>query len=263
MVASDRKTDMSSVLVQELYTPLAEAQRILKERKSNSSLCATITEWTTALPCPPPLDTTPHLVYAPSIVSPNLEMLHLLERENTLGMPLHFYEYTHDKFVHLNYVKRCLGHLNFVEDDAPRTIVKEKRILDFQTAQGKYMDEIRTLSGEGFVEFHHRLLREAVPRPLPPTTDFSAWFSRSKNHSPTLPYARYLGIFIVDGILLANFTTEKHEILFTEQVVLPAFRFLRETFGVKPLIVPVSPIDSDDSAFWNYYPLRLADSCRV
>lgn len=248
---------MSSLLVHELYTPLEEARTELARRRNDAQLVNTVREWERRLPPPPALQSDAHAVYAPTIISPNLELLHLLESSDSIGLPLHLFEFSHDKFVHMNHVKRCLGQLTFVDASRPPRVIAEKRIVDFQLAQGKYMDEIQTLDGENFVDFHHRLLRTFVQRELPPVSDFSVWFAQSKLHTPHVPYARYLALFICDGMLLANFTTEKHEVFFTEQVVLPAFRHLREHFGVKPLIIPVSPPDSDESPLWNYYPADL------
>jgi len=84
--------------------------------------------------------------------------------------------------------------------------------------------------------------------------DFSKWFQNSRTFSVDLPYLRYLGLFIRDGILFNNFVTEKHQSFFTKTRVLPAFRKLREVFGVSPLIVPIEPIETDSEPFWCYYP---------
>ena len=252
---------MSSVVVHELYTGLAEATEELSQRRTNDALRSRVEQYFSAHPILPLLSEEPSAVYAPSLVSPNLELLRLLSKSNSLGLPLKLLEYSHDKFVHINYVKRCLGRMTFIDDsDGNWRVVERLDVVDFQKAQGKPMHEVMTTSGENLVAFHHRLLRSAVPR-APHVTDFSDWFQSSKSFAAQFPYLRFLGLFLTDGILLANFTTEKREVLFTEQVVLPAFRKLREDLGVRPLIVPVSPPDSDDSDYWNYYPIALRAYC--
>ena len=116
------------------------------------------------------------------------------------------------------------------------------------------MDEIKTAKGENFVDFHHRLVSECLPDAHIEIHDFSEWFRNGHSFSSELPYLRYLGLFIRDGILFGNFTTEKRESSFTSTTVLPAFRRLKEVFGLQPLIVPVEPTETDDGASWCYYP---------
>lgn len=179
-----------------------------------------------------------------------------------LPIPVRYMEFSKDKFVHLNYSKRNLGELVFfTAEHGVRQITEKRKIVDFQKAQGVPMNEISTLSGENFVEFHHRILLSAFQESTPVVEDFSDWFKKAATFDTSLPYKRYLGLFLTNSILFANFSTEKREVSFTEQRVLPAFRALRARFGVNPLIVPVQPTESDDEDFWCYYPDDVRKYC--
>ncbi len=249
--------------VGELYVPLKEALSEFDSRQKNVELKASVAEFFKGYAPPQSLRDAPGGVYAPALVTPNLELTYLLDVVDGLPIPMHYFEFAHDKFVHMNFSKRCLGHMFFFDtsDVSGKTIVGDSRILNFQLSQGKPMDEIVTLSGENFVNFHHRVLSAYLGERKPEILNFSDWFAGSAAFDPALPYLRYLGLFITDGILFANFTTEKREAAFTDERVIPAFRKLKEIFGVSPLIVPIQPTESDDELFWCYYPEEVKALC--
>jgi hypothetical protein len=247
--------------VGELYTPLRLALKALEDRSANTALRRKVDQFFGGFP-PPRSFTSPCAVYAPALVTPNLELTCMMDIASELPIPVRYYEFAQDKFVHLNYAKRSLGDLTFFNaESSERLITGRKVVVDFQSAQGQPMNKITTLDGENFVDFHHRILRETLKEDTPAIEDFSDWFKSASTFDPALPYTRYLGLFLTGGILFANFTTEKREVTFTEQRVLPAFRALREQFGISPLIVPVQPTESDDEVFWCYYPDTVRAYC--
>lgn len=247
--------------VGELYTPLKTAIALLQERQKFQDLRDDIADYFKGFPSPVSLQ-EPSGVYAPALVTPNLELRYMMDVATALPFPVRYFEFSRDKFVHLNFAKRNLGELVFFNtEEGERKITGKKKVVDFQTAQGVPMSDIVTLGGENFVAFHHRILKDSLKDSAPVIEDFSDWFKNAASFDPMLPYTRYLGLFLTDCILFANFTTEKREISFTEQRVLPAFRALRNRFGVNPLIVPVQPTESDDEDFWCYYPDDVREYC--
>lgn len=244
----------------ELYTPLAGALQELKRRREDKTLLQKIKDYFASYPSPSELASEPKAVMAPSLVSPNLELNYFLDIRKDLPIKSVFYEFRSDKFVHLNFEKRCLGEMTFFRLNASgkKESTGSVRVIDFQKDQGKPMNEIRTLKGEPFVDFHHRLVSEYRPSEDVHIYDFSKWFRGSHSFAPEFPYLRYLGLFITDGILFCNFiadsVVEKSQSSFTDTRVLPAFRKLKEIFGVSPLIVPIEPIETDVEHFWCYYP---------
>lgn len=248
--------------VGELYSTLSEALSAINARRADAALLTRVSTYFREFPPPEPLSSAPCGVYAPALVTPNLELQYLLDIADSLPIPMRYLEYAEDKFVHMNFAKSCLGRLVFFAGDTGnRQITGEKTVLDFQTSQGKPMSALKTFSGENFVEFHHRILRETLKDRTPHISDFSAWFKASASFDPDFPYLRYLGLFLTDAILFANFTTEKREAAFTESRVLPAFRRLKEVFGVTPLIVPIQPTENDDELIWCYYPEKVREYC--
>ncbi len=249
-------------IVSGLYLPLHDAVDELARRRTDAALLGRVQAYFQSSPLPASLRDGPRSVFAPSIITPNFETLRLVGLLAESPYPAQFYEFGSDKFVHLNYMKRCLGRLAFVDaNSGSREVTSSISIVDFQTAQGKPMNEITTQQGEPFIEFHHRILHAHLGAAVPPIEDFSEWFVQSKRFSSTNPYMRYLGLFLVDAVLFANFTTEKHEAQFTSQIVLPAFDALKAEFGIAPLIVPIEPPDSDDHPYWGFYPEEVRPHC--
>jgi hypothetical protein len=197
----------------------------------------------------------PRALASLALFSPNLEFLYLSDLLRHLPFETLFCEYQKDKFVHMNFAKRCLGELSFYRELAggKKETIDRLRVLDFNTAQGKPMRDLVTTGGEDFISFHHRLLESYAGRKFE-IHDFSDWFRGASSFDPAHPYLRYLGSFLVHGILFGNFSMEKREKEFTETRVLPAIKRLEELFGVAPLIVPIEPSESDDQLCWCYYP---------
>lgn len=243
-----------------LYTPLSVALGELESRRKNRTLVDSISRHFGSLPDPFQTSET-RLVAAPPIVTPNFEFRYVIDIVRHTQLPITFLEYGNDKFAHVNFEKRFLGEMVFCQDPFTRQpIISDKiRIIDFDDNQGKRFNEINTTTGEKFIDFHHRILAEAYPGVHLDIHDFSDWFERSRSFDMKLPYLRYLGLFMVNSILLVNFVTEKSQGYFTNTVVIPAFRRLKELFGVAPLIVPIEPIDTDHDDGWCYYENRVRD----
>lgn len=238
-----------------LYTPFSEAVEELERRRSNKELISKIDRYFEKLPSPVEMSGQTRMVIAPPIVTPNLELEYVLDIARHSSIQPLFFEYGNDKFVHLNFEKRYLGEMVFCKKPflRKRVVTGSIRIIDFEKDQGKRFNEIKTLSGENLIDFHHRLVKERFPDFDLQIRDFSDWFERSRLFDPQFPYARYLGLFLHDGILLTNFVTEKYQSDFTRSLVVPAFKQLREQFGISPLIVPIEPIETDHDHFWCYY----------
>jgi len=242
-----------------LYTPLTQALHELERRRKDPSLVRKIEDFFSAYPATPELAKEPRAVMAPPLASPNLEFNYFLDVHKHLPIKSILYEYRQDKFVHLNFEKHCLGEMTFFREDSHgrKEVAGSVRVVDFGKDQGKPMSDIKTLSGENFVDFHHRLVSQYRPDADIEIVDFSEWFRGSRNFMPELPYLRYLGLFLTNGILFSNFiidsTNEESQTSFTDNYVLPAFRKLEEIFGIAPLIVPIEPIDTDTEHHWCYY----------
>lgn len=252
-----------TAITAELFTPIAEALPELQRRRNDTDLQQKIRSYFAKHPCTKELAAEPGAVMAPTLASPNFELNYFLDTQKNLPLKKILYEFGNDKFVHLNFEKHCLGEMTFFRQNIPGKgvegeTVETLRVVDFEKDQGKPMNKITTIQGENFVDFHHRLLSEYQPDAQFEICDFSEWFRKSRTFEPDLPYLRYLGLFMTDGILFCNFiadpSTEESQFAFTAEIVLPAFRKLRDMFGIAPLITPIEPIETDNEHFWCYYP---------
>jgi hypothetical protein len=67
-------------------------------------------------------------------------------------------------------------------------------------------------------------------------------------------YRPFLSLFIRDGIMFDNILLNDEEIRFTSQTFLPSFLEISRHFGLKPLIVPLTPHENEESRLWMCYP---------
>ena len=71
-------------------------------------------------------------------------------------------------------------------------------------------------------------------------------------------YVNYLLLFIANGILFENFLTSKDsEGDFTKKILLPTIEKIMNLTGVKPLIVPIEPLDIENEEYWISHPSQI------
>lgn len=259
---------MSNYLwVSELYTPLETALTELADRRKNADLVERVKREFARQPSFPELGDEPRAIMSPPVLTPNLETISFHDIGGFLPVRPLVCEFTKDKFVHLNVQKRCLGHLTFLGRgpmDQKKSITESMRITDFNESQSLLISQARTYWHESLVDFHHRLAHDYFKEKGElDSCDFSDWYKASKEFEPEFPYLRFLGLFMTEAILFANFTTSETEKTFTQNVVVPAFRELTKRFGTQPLIVPLEPMETDDTAFWCYYPEEILEMIRA
>ncbi len=109
------------------------------------------------------------------------------------------------------------------------------------------------------VDFHHKLLAKRFPNEYLMTNDISEWFDKTKNLD--LYYVYYLSLFVQDYILFENFLfDDTEESMFTRDKFLPSFEKVIQLFGVRPLIVPLLPIEYEKSNAWFAYDEKVQKS---
>jgi hypothetical protein len=125
-------------------------------------------------------------------------------------------------------------------------------------ANGRRISELKTLWGEGFVEFHHEFLHERFPHLRDKHVDISSWLKESGSGAKDY-YQKFFTLFLKDGILFENFLLDKKELNFTKEIVLPAIINIEKATGKKPLIVALEPTKHEGDKFWNSYPPNTID----
>ncbi len=241
-----------------LYTPLQDALAELENRRQNVELCQKVDMFFGNFKPPKAFGKSPRAVMARYIASPTIEYEYFKSVQEGLRMDPLFLEFGSDKFVARNHEKYALCRLAFMRNnpDGRRWVVKKRRVVNFNVYEGKPLDAIKTEWGEPLVDFHHGLLRRSGFDKGVEVSDFSAWFKKSRSLSEEY-YLYYLALFMVHGILFENFLFNEQEVSFTETRVVPAVKKLTKMFGVRPLIVPIVPLEAEEAPYWYYYDERI------
>lgn len=241
----------------DIYTPLEEAKEEILRRWSDKSLRKKVEEYLGEVPAPFQKGT--RSVLYRDIISPNKEFSRFLEQSKHIGFSPLGYEYYHDKFCTTNKEKLCLAKMPFYKgkNKNGEVLYWYRNIVDINKFNGKRFDEIETLWGEPFIDFHHRLLNshsEDIE-----LFDGTSWYSKI-GINPKDYYKYDLALFICHGILFENFVTANTEAEFCRKVVYPAYTTVIDYFGVKPLIVELLPHESQSDIIWSCYPEELKQS---
>jgi len=234
-----------------MYVTLEWAKEELKQRGNDLELRRKVREFVGDIP--DFLRNGPRAVLARHIATPNIEFFRLASTAKTLGLRPACSGYVGDRFTTKNPDKLLLGRMTFFHgaDTQGKDGNTNQTIFRFNQYDGKPFVKIKTLWGEGFVTYHHRLLSEKIPEFE--IGDITEWIRRLGG-DPRVFYPRLLALFICYGILFENFHLEGREKTFTHEVILPALARVREFFGISPLIVPSVPVERERESFWAWYP---------
>jgi len=234
------------------FDSLDAAIKELHRRKSDTVLQEKINKYFHDIGIPDQFAGNPPLVLFRQVASPNIETSRFIIAADGVGMKPLFLEYYQDKFTSNNDWKRSIGRLAFFEGIGKKGGMKitNKMAIDFTANDGKLFSNIRTFWGESVIDFHHRLLSFNYKHIQENNFfDGSDWFKRRGDGAGNY-YKQVLALFISNGILLENFVLENKEYEFTKTVFLPIFNQLTKHFGVKPIIVALSPTEIETAEFW-------------
>ncbi len=243
-----------------VYTPLSEALKLLEERRKDPVLMAKIEELLKG--------DVPEIlkgenisgVHFRQIATPNHDVHWFTELTKDHGLKTVFFEYYDDKFTSNNSFKHSLGQLRIHPKlNKKGDHIEEKvTIFDFNKYNGKQFKEVLTLWSEPLIDFHKRLFEVCDYNTKDLNFyDASRWFKENGEHA-TDYYQNFMLLFICHGILFENFlTTKDSEGEFTKNILLPAFEKAYNLTGVKPLIVPIPPMDNEDDVHWISYDSKI------
>lgn len=245
---------------QDIYTPLETASDEIWNRWADRKLREEVVRFIGSdLSCFIP--NAPEAFLLRQFASPNHELFAFLDKAQSLALPPRILEYREDKYRSCNPDKYYLGKLRFCDGTGRNGGEKASaiKLIDFDAAEGKALQEIRTLTGKSLIDVHHGLLAAAGMDGAINLTDMTRFYiqsgARAKYYYPYL-----LALFVCNGILFENFVENENEKRFLDAVVVPAFYTVNETFGLKPLIVRLLPNDSADAGrYASYYPGYLKD----
>jgi len=247
---SDRKKFNSFV-----YTPVDKAVEELNIRKNNKDLKDKVSFMLKGDIPKPFLKETRAVIFR-QLITPNYELRRFISITDVIGIKPLFWEYYKDKFVSKNEVKYYLGMMAFFIGRGKKggLIRDYKKIIDFNSSNGKKLSEIKTLWGENLVKFHHSLFNNTYRRISTDCFfDASRWLN--KNGGKAIDYYKaYLSLFLSHGILFENVMLDAKELNFTKNTFLPAFIDVFKSTGFKPLIVALEPTEIETDEFWMCHP---------
>jgi len=130
--------------------------------------------------------------------------------------------------------------------------VKYSRVIKLNENEKRKFNEINTLWGENFVDFHHRILSQRITGLQ--LFDASPWYA-SKGGKAKESYQYFIALFLCHGILFENFITDGREREFTLLVAKPSIEKIEKRFGLKPLLIQLA-LENDLNE--RYYPEDMA-----
>lgn len=243
--------------IKEIYTPLSVAKKEIWRRWNDPVLRKKVEDFLGG-------DAVrlfkngnrPKAIIGRNIGTPNKEFLRFLDIAKMTKLKPAIIEYTKDIYTGKNPLKYHLCKMYFYggvgKNGGDKLSVKT--IVDFNKIEGKRIHTIKTNWKQSIVDFHHEILNSYYPNLE--IIDISPWFKKTGGVSSSF-YSRYLSLFAIFGILFENYVLKDSEKRFTEKIVVPAFRKAEKKLGVKPLIVPILPLNDEFDPFWYYYPKVL------
>ncbi|HOX30483.1 MAG TPA: hypothetical protein P5080_04800 [Candidatus Paceibacterota bacterium] len=242
-----------------VYTNLNLAKDEIWQRWNNRILREKVNRYLNG-DIPPFLTDGPKAYLAAHVASPNYGFLEYLKASKEMNLLCAIPEYRKDKYVSKNECKYYIARLFLYGGKGKKggQKIETKTIIDISGSEGKKFSEIKTVWNEDFIGFHHKLLNLLCPGLLANICDFSDWIIRNGGR-PVEFYEKFLSLFVCNAVLFENFLIgNREERVFFREVVIPSFKRVQNIFGVKPLIVPTVPLESQNDLYWQYYPRKIA-----
>lgn len=243
----------------DIYTPLEEAKEEIQRRWEDKELKKKVDEFLGG-DIPEFLLDSPKAYLARHVASPNFEFFRFLELVKEVNLDFVLSEYTDDKYLSINNLKRHLGKMFFhtgINKNGDKIFVP-KKVIDFGKSDRKFIKEVETITGKKLVDLHHDILCEEFPQIRSNIKDVSNWVNRNGKVLDAF-YPRFLAFFIRNGVLFENFLLNEEEKELTDDIIIPAVEMLTKKFGIKPLIVRLIPEETENDESWYYYHGHIKD----
>jgi len=247
----DKKTDI--VDIEDIYTPLEEAKKEILRRWADKDLKKKVEKFLKGK-IPEAFSNEPRAVSTTHVATPNWALLQFKDEAKEIGLKPLVFEYLEDIFITTNFDKASLARMVFYHgrDNHDDMLTTSRHIIDLTgKEEKKKIKEIETLWGENFVDFHHKIFKSYCQNIE--VIDGSNYYKEmGKKAKEYYPYI--LALYIRNGVLFENYLANNHEKKFLDEILFPAFKLIYKKFGLKPLIVPVTPQDEADNKYWWCYP---------
>jgi len=241
--------------IDDIYTSPEEAKKEVRKRWKDKELEKKVDEF---LKHNIPLDfiKEPKAAITSHIVSPNGFLFCFYQKSKEFNLKPIVFEYLDDIFITTNFDKATLAKMIFSSgrNKSGNLVISNKHVIDLSGKnEKKKFNELKTIWGENFIDFHHRITSEIFGKNIE-YFDGSNWF-RGFGPKARDWYKYYLALFMRNGILFENYMmNNEREKEFMENIFFPAFNFLYKKFKIKPLIVPLTPRKDEEDIYWWSYP---------
>jgi len=244
------------------YTDLKDAKKELLRRRKDMALRKEVNKFLGRYKFSP-LRRKPKAVLSRPIITPNFETIKFLEMAKEIKLDPLLLEYP-GKLVSINRDKYLACVLRFCDEPANPNLgtISKLKIAEISKYEGKQFTITKTITGQKITDFHHALFRDEFTklRRRKVIVDFTKWFEKTRGLKGHY-YSYYLSLFIYQGILFENFfLSHSSEKAFVEKKVVPSFRYIMKTFGLKPLIVPLLNAEPEFAHHWAHYPSRIREN---
>lgn len=246
------------------YTSLEEAKEEIWRRWNDNALRREVESFLGEVPSV--LSKEPKAVLFRHLMTPNYECIRFFDLARALKLKPLGWEYLEDIFLTINKDKAYLGKMGFMNQPINGNCVRYSRVIKLNENEKRKFNEIKTLWGENFVDFHHRILSQKITGLQ--LFDASQWYA-SKGGKAKEYYQYFIALFLCHGILFENFITDEkeREREFTLLVVKPSIEKIEKRFGLKPLLIQLT-LENDLNE--RYYPddmatevLRCLSKCKA
>lgn len=255
MVKKPEKLSDLEKELRDIYTPLSVAKKEIWRRWNDKELRKKVEKFLGG-DIPKVFKSGPKATIVRDIITPNTELLYFLNLTDLINLKPILGEYLTGKFVAKNYNKYHLCKMFFFDGLGKKfgDKLKTLKIVNFNKFEGKKIKNVNTTLGEKLIDLHHWLLKKAIPKiDIRNIFDISSWFNKHRKRSQYY-YMQYLALFLAHGVLFDNFILGNGEGEFTRKKIIPSFHKLEKIFGIKPLVVPITPIEDEDDRYWWCYP---------
>ncbi len=245
-----------------IYTTFSDAIKILSNRQKDVNLIKKIEDLLDGEIPEPLKKIDKYAINGKQVATPNFDVRWFLSAIHEFDLKVFFYEYHSDKFTSNNYFKHSLCQLNInskTKNKKGGNIHEKINIVDFNKYDGKPLKDVETFWGENLINFHKKLFKVYNYN----INDFifydgSPWLDK-KGKKADCFYEKDLLLYICHGILFENFLLDGKDGEFTKNIFLPAFEKVCKLTGLKPLIVPIPPMDYDieENSFWYSYDEKI------
>ncbi len=235
------------------YSSYAEISRELDERKNDEELKFKILDY---LGDDFPIflnNNLQHGLFVRCIQTPNYEHWHVKDMMEDFNLHTMFCNYTAGKLVMKNSENYHLVKMCFIEgvNSKKELIFSKKNIVNINENEGKRLKDIFVKPNLNLIEFHQSLFEELGHEAN--FFDIAQWFDNARLSEDGY-YAKFLALFIYHGVLFDNFLlADTEEQKFFMEKVWPSFEFIKNKFGVKPLILPILPIKDENNKLSLFY----------